>query len=191
MTLIFATNNENKIKEMNTLLVNGLSIISLKDAGINIDIPEPHKTIEENATEKATVIYNLTNKNCFGEDTGLEVAALNGAPGVRSARYAGEDCNHKNNITLLLKNMANIVNRNARFKTVISCIINGVENQFTGICEGKIMYEQIGDMGFGYDAIFVPQGADKTFAQMNMEEKNIFSHRQKAMTKLIAYLNQL
>jgi XTP/dITP diphosphohydrolase len=135
------------------------------------------------------VIHNLTNQNCFSEDTGLEVAALNGEPGVRSARYAGNDANNKNNIALLLQNMQNKNERNAQFKTVISLILDDVEYQFTGICNGKIIQEEIGEMGFGYDAIFVPDGDDKTFAQMNMEEKNKYSHRKKALVKLIDFLN--
>jgi XTP/dITP diphosphohydrolase len=189
MKLIFATNNQNKVAEIKAALTQGLEIITLKEAGIDIDIPEPHNTLEENATEKSTVIHNLTKQNCFSEDTGLEVAALNGEPGVRSARYAGDDANNKNNIALLLQNMQNKNERNAQFKTVISLILDGVEHQFTGICTGKIIQEEIGEMGFGYDAIFVPDGDEKTFAQMTMEEKNIYSHRKKALAKLIDFLN--
>jgi XTP/dITP diphosphohydrolase len=189
MKLIFATNNQNKVAEIKAALTNGLEIITLKEAGINIDIPEPHNTLEENAREKATVIHNLTKQNCFSEDTGLEVAALNGEPGVRSARYAGDDANNKNNIALLLQNMQNKNERSAQFKTVISLILDDVEHQFTGICTGKIIHEEIGEMGFGYDAIFVPDGDEKTFAQMTMEEKNKYSHRKKALAKLIDFLN--
>jgi XTP/dITP diphosphohydrolase len=189
MKLIFATNNQNKVAEIKSALSEGLEIITLKDAGIDIDIPEPHNTLEENATEKSTVIHNLTQQNCFSEDTGLEVAALKGEPGVRSARYAGDDANNKNNITLLLQNMQNVNERNAQFKTVISLMLDDVEHQFTGICTGKIIHEEIGEMGFGYDAIFVPDGDEKTFAQMTMEEKNKYSHRKKALTKLIDFLN--
>jgi XTP/dITP diphosphohydrolase len=189
MKLIFATNNQNKVSEIKTALTDGLEIITLKEAGIDIDIPEPHNTLEENATEKSTVIHKLTQQNCFSEDTGLEVAALNGEPGVRSARYAGELSDGKKNIFLLLKNMENIAERHAQFKTVISLILDNVEHQFTGICTGKILHEEIGEMGFGYDAIFVPDGADKTFAQMAMEEKNKYSHRKKALAKLIDFLN--
>ncbi len=189
MKLIFATNNQNKIAEIKAALTNGLEIITLKEAGIDIDIPEPHHTLEENATEKSTVIHKLTKQNCFSEDTGLEVAALNGEPGVLSARYAGDDSNNKNNIVLLLQNMQNTTERNAQFKTVISLIVDDVEHQFTGICTGKIIQEEIGEMGFGYDAIFVPDGDEKTFAQMTMEEKNKYSHRKKALGKLINFLN--
>jgi XTP/dITP diphosphohydrolase len=189
MKLIFATNNQNKVVEIKSALTNGLEIITLQEAGINIDIPEPHNTLEENATEKSTVIHNLTQQNCFSEDTGLEVAALNGEPGVRSARYAGEPSDGKKNISLLLNNMQNIDERQAQFKTVISLILDNTEYQFTGICTGKIIQEEIGEMGFGYDAVFVPDGSAKTFAQMEMEEKNKYSHRRKALTKLIAFLN--
>jgi XTP/dITP diphosphohydrolase len=189
MKLIFATNNQNKVAEIKAALTQGLEIITLKEAGIDIDIPEPHNTLEENATEKSTVIHNLTKQNCFSEDTGLEVAVLNGEPGVRSARYAGEPSDGKKNILLLLKNMLQINERNAQFKTVISLMLDDVEYQFTGICTGKIIHEEIGEMGFGYDAIFVPDGDEKTFAQMTMEEKNKYSHRKKALAKLIDFLN--
>lgn len=189
MKLIFATNNQNKVAEIKSALTNGLEIITLKEAGIDIDIPEPHDTLELNAREKSTVIHNLTKQNCFSEDTGLEVAALNGEPGVRSARYAGEPSDGKKNISLLLRNMQNINDRTAQFKTVISLMLDDVEYQFTGICRGKIIREEIGEMGFGYDAIFVPDGAEKTFAQMEMDEKNKYSHRKKALAKLIDFLN--
>ena len=190
MKLVFATNNQNKVAEIKAALTNGLEIITLKEAGIDIDIPEPHETLEENATEKSTVIHTLTKQNCFSEDTGLEVTALNGEPGVRSARYAGEPSDGKKNISLLLKNMQQINERNAQFKTVISLMLDDVEYQFTGVCTGKIILEEIGEMGFGYDAIFVPDGSTKTFAQMEMEEKNIYSHRKKAVAKLVKFLSE-
>jgi XTP/dITP diphosphohydrolase len=189
MKLIFATNNPNKVAEIKSALTQGLEIITLQETGIDIDIPEPHNTLEENAREKSTIIHGLTKQNCFSEDTGLEVAALNGEPGVLSARYAGEPSDGKKNISLLLKNMQLINERSAQFKTVISLILNNTEYQFTGICTGKIIREEIGEMGFGYDAIFVPDGNEKTFAQMNMEEKNKYSHRKKALAKLINFLN--
>ena len=191
MKLIFATNNQNKIAEIKSALADGLEIITLKEAGIDIDIPEPHNTLEANATEKSTVIHKLTNTNCFSEDTGLEVAALHGEPGVRSARYAGDDADNKKNIALLLQNMQGVENRIAQFKTVISLILNDKEHQFVGICTGKIITEQIGDKGFGYDSIFIPDGDTRTFAEMNMEEKNKYSHRKKALEKLIAFLNKI
>ena len=188
MKLIFATNNANKVLEIKAALQAGLEIITLKEAGINIDIPEPHNTLEENATEKSTVIHKLTNENCFSEDTGLEVAALHGAPGVRSARYAGDEADNTKNIALLLQNMQSVRNRNAQFKTVISLILNNVEHQFVGICTGKIITTPTGNKGFGYDSIFIPDGSNKTFAEMEMEEKNIYSHRKKALTKLTDFL---
>ena len=189
MKLIFATNNANKIAEIKSVLVNVLEIVTLAEAGIKIDIPEPYNTLEENAREKASVINNLTNENCFSEDTGLEVAALNNEPGVRSARYAGEEADSKKNIALLLKNLSKITNRHAKFKTVICLLINEKEYFFTGICKGKIIDEQRGEMGFGYDAVFIPDGDDKTFAEMTMEQKNKYSHRKKAFLKLTDFLN--
>ena len=189
MKLIFATNNNNKIAEIKNALTEGLEIITLKDAGITIEIEEPYNTLEENAREKATVILHLTKQNCFSEDTGLEVTALNGAPGVRSARYAGDEADNKKNIALLLKNMEAKEERDAQFKTVICLLLNNKEYLFTGICKGKINDIEKGNMGFGYDAVFTPEGADKTFAEMTMEEKNKYSHRKKALQQLITFLN--
>jgi XTP/dITP diphosphohydrolase len=188
-TLIFATNNQNKVKEIRAVLQDGFEIITLKEAGINIEIPEPHDTLNANATEKSTVIHQLTGKDCFSEDTGLEVTALNGEPGVRSARYAGEDNDFQNNVLKLLANMEDKEDRSAQFRTVISLIINDNEHQFEGICKGHITRQQKGSGGFGYDPVFVPEGSDKTFAEMTMEEKNIFSHRKKATAQLIQFLN--
>ncbi len=187
-TLIFATNNKHKIDEIRTVIGSKFNIITLTEAGINIDIPEPHDTIEENAAEKSTFIYNLTKKDCFGEDTGLEVEALNGEPGVKSARYAGEGRNSLDNIKKLLQKLEGSNNRKAQFKTIISVIINGKQTQFEGICKGRIIEELKGTDGFGYDPIFIPNGSDKTFAEMTMEEKNVFSHRRKATDKLIEFL---
>jgi XTP/dITP diphosphohydrolase len=175
-TLIFATNNQHKVEE------------TLKEAGINIDIPEPHSTLEENATEKSRTIYSLTHKDCFSEDTGLEVATLNREPGVKSARYAGENRSDDANIQKLLSNLLNENNRRAQFRTVISLIRGGEEHQFEGICEGTITKEQRGEKGFGYDPIFIPDGSERTFAEMTTEEKNKYSHRKKATEKLIAFL---
>jgi XTP/dITP diphosphohydrolase len=186
--LIFATNNLNKIKEIRLVLGKKFDIITLEEAGIDIDIPEPHSTLEANALEKSSVIYKLINKNCFSEDTGLQVEALNGEPGVKSARYAGEERSFKDNINLLLKNLQEKENRNAKFRTIISLILKGKEYQFEGVCEGHITKEEKGNNGFGYDPVFVPVGSDKTFAEMDMEEKNTFSHRKKAMQKLIDFL---
>lgn len=189
MKLIFATNNQNKIAEIKSALTAGLQIATLKEAGIDIEIPEPFDTLEENAREKATVIFSITQQNCFSEDTGLEVTALGGAPGVKSARYAGDEADNKKNIALLLKNMEEKAERNAQFKTVICLLLNNKEYLFTGVCKGKIDTEEKGDLGFGYDAVFVPDGADKTFAEMEMEEKNKYSHRKKALVQLITFLN--
>jgi XTP/dITP diphosphohydrolase len=164
-------------------------VITLNGAGINIDIPEPHDTIEANASEKSRTIYRLTGKNCFGEDTGLEVEALNGAPGVKSARYAGEQKSFDANIEKILFELKAIENRNAQFKTIVSLVWNGQEHLFEGITKGKIIREKKGTNGFGYDPVFVPEGSEKTFGEMTLNEKNIFSHRRKAIDKLTGFLN--
>ncbi|RAI99822.1 XTP/dITP diphosphohydrolase [Chitinophaga skermanii] len=190
MELVFATNNENKVKEIRSMLGNEFNIITLHEAGIDIDIPEPHPTLEENAREKSTVIHDMTGKNCFSEDTGLEIDALNGEPGVLSARYAGEQKSSEDNITLVLEKMQGMATRTARFRTVISLILEGKEHQFEGICEGTILTARTGGKGFGYDPIFTPTGATKSFAEMDMAEKNGYSHRGKAFAKLIAFLQQ-
>ena len=191
ITLIFATNNQHKVKEIRSVLNDRFNIITLQEAGIDIDIPEPHDTIEANASEKSKVIFNLTHQNCFSEDTGLEVKSLNGEPGVKSARYAVDEKDFQKNIDKLLLNLKEKENRTARFKTVISLILNNQEYLFEGICKGKIIDIQKGNKGFGYDPVFVPDGSDKTFAEMSMEEKNIFSHRRKATDQLISFLNTL
>ena len=189
-TIIFATNNENKVAEVRVVLGKSFNIITLKEAGIDIDIPEPHDTLEANATEKSKTIFIITNKNCFSEDTGLEVKALHGEPGVKSARYAGEGRNFDDNIDKLLTNLKYADNKTARFKTVISLLLNGKEYFFEGICTGKIISQRKGNNGFGYDPVFIPDGSEKTFAEMDMAEKNKFSHRKKAMEKLINFLNK-
>ena len=188
--LIFATNNQNKATEINAILGTTFKINTLREIGLEIDIPEPHATLEENAREKSTTIYKLTQSDCFGEDTGLEVEALQGAPGVRSARYAGEHCNTEDNIKKLLQELATEQNRKARFRTVISLIENGNEYQFEGVCEGMIAWTSHGEQGFGYDPIFIPLGSTKSFASMTLDEKNKFSHRKKAVEKLVAHLHQ-
>lgn len=188
--LIFATNNQNKVAEVRSVLGNLFEVISLKEAGIDVEIPEPYDTLEENAATKSSTIFNLTGKNCFSEDTGLFVDALNGAPGVKSARYAGEAANNKNNIEKLLLNLSKNENRNARFRTIISLILNGREHIFEGICEGMILTAERGEKGFGYDAVFVPNGSEKSFAEMDTAEKNLYSHRKKTMAKLIAFLSE-
>lgn len=190
MKLIFATNNQHKVDEIRAVLPSYFEILSLKEAGIDIDIPEPHDTLEENAREKAITIYHMTDTACFSEDTGLEVDALNGEPGVRSARYAGEDKSFQNNIDKVLARLKDQENREAQFRTVICLIVEGNIDFFEGICKGRIIAEQRGNGGFGYDPIFVPDGAEKTFAEMSMEEKARFSHRRKAVDKLVSYLNK-
>lgn len=187
-TLVLATNNDNKVKEIRAVLGNLFQILPLKEAGILVDIPEPHNTLEDNAREKSSTIHNLTGKDCFSEDTGLEVDALHGEPGVRSARYAGDDANFDDNVLKLLKNLKGENNRTARFRTIVSLIIDNKEYQFEGICPGSITHHMSGSGGFGYDPIFIPTGSDKTFAEMSMGEKNVFSHRRKAVDKLTAFL---
>ena len=183
--LIFATNNQHKAEEVRIVLGNVFDIITLRGAGINIDIAEPHDTLEANASEKSFTIFTLTQQSCFSEDTGLEVYALRGEPGVKSARYAGEERSFEANIDKLLDNLKTSVNRTARFRTIISLILNGEEIQFEGICEGIILKERRGINGFGYDSVFTPDGSNKTFAEMHLEEKNSFSHRKKAILKMI------
>jgi XTP/dITP diphosphohydrolase len=187
--LIFATNNPNKISEIRSILGDSFKIITLAEAGIQKDIPEPHDSLEKNALEKSRTIFSLTGKNCFGEDTGLETESLNAEPGVRSARYAGEPSDSDRNIDTLLNNLEGKENRRARFRTIISLILNGTEYLFEGICRGTITKEKKGSKGFGYDPVFIPDGSDKTFAEMEMTEKNQFSHRKKAMEKLIEFLS--
>jgi XTP/dITP diphosphohydrolase len=191
MKLIFATNNQHKVDEIRTALSGSFEIITLKEAGIDIDIPEPYDTLQENAATKAETIYQLTGTDCFSEDTGLEVYSLNNEPGVKSARYAGEARSFEQNIEKLLQKLDGSSNRKARFRTVICLIINGVQHYFEGICEGSINYQPIGRGGFGYDPVFTPEGSAMTFAEMTMEEKNRYSHRKKALDKLVTFLNQL
>lgn len=191
MNLIFATNNQHKADEIKAVLPSNFTILTLKEAGIDIDIPEPHPTLQENAREKAVTIFQLKGIDCFSEDTGLEVFALNGEPGVRSARYAGEDKSFQQNIEKLLQNLQGTENREAQFRTVICLLLDGREHFFEGVCKGQILAEQKGREGFGYDPVFVPDGADKTFAEMSLEEKNKYSHRSKAVAQLVLFLNNL
>ena len=188
--LIFATNNQHKIEEIRSVIGNQFKIVTLKEAGIDFDIPEPHDTIEANALEKSKTIFNLTKENCFGEDTGLEVEALNGEPGVKSARYAGDEKNFDTNIDKLLTKLNGINNRVAQFKTVISLMWYEKEYLFEGITKGNIIHERKGSNGFGYDSVFIPEGSNKTFAEMELAEKNSYSHRRKATDKLIEFLKQ-
>ena len=188
--IVFATNNEHKVKEIRTAVGENLQIVSLREAGIDIEIPEPWDTLEANATEKSSTIHRLTGDNCFSEDTGMEVAALNGEPGVHSARYAGEDRSPNANIDKVLRKLGDNPNRNARFRTVISLIWQGKEHLFEGSCEGQIRREPAGATGFGYDPIFVPNGDTRSFAEMSAEEKNHYSHRRKAADQLVAFLRK-
>jgi XTP/dITP diphosphohydrolase len=191
MELIFATQNQNKLQEIKSMLPQNLQIKSLQDLNYHEELPETHETLHENALEKANFVAQLFNTNCFAEDTGLEVEALNNAPGVFSARYAGEHKNHTDNINLLLKNLAGESNRAARFRTVIALILNGKEYIFEGTVEGHIIEDPKGNKGFGYDPVFVANGFTETFAQISIEEKNNISHRAKAFSKLKTFLNTL
>jgi XTP/dITP diphosphohydrolase len=186
--IIFATNNRHKVTEIQSAIGDKLEIITLEAAGIDIDIPEPHDTLEANATEKSTTIHNLTGANVFSEDTGLEVEALNGEPGVLSARYAGKDKSMEKNIAKLLQKLGDNPNRKARFRTVISLIYNNQHHLFEGVSEGHILYAPDGSGGFGYDPVFVPEGDTRSFARMTLEEKNRYSHRRKAADRLVAFL---
>ncbi|MBA2248716.1 MAG: RdgB/HAM1 family non-canonical purine NTP pyrophosphatase [Chitinophagaceae bacterium] len=196
-TLIFASNNQHKVLEVRSALGEKFKIVTLPEAGINIDIAEPFDTIEENAVEKASVIYDLTNTDCFADDTALEVDALNGEPGVRSARYADAgnanlqtNSSGENNIAKLFKALEGIENREAAFRTVICLILNGEKHMFEGICKGIIIAEKRGQYGFGYDPVFMPLKSNKTLAEMDMDEKNQFSHRKKAVDKLVVFLQK-
>ncbi len=191
MKLIFATNNTHKAKEIRSVLKGDIQVITLKEAGIDQEIPEPYDSLEENARTKSATIFAMTGINCFSEDTGLEVEALGGEPGVKSARYAGEGRSFDANIDKLLARLGGVTNRKARFRTVISLFIGGRETQFEGICEGRITEKRKGGNGFGYDPVFVPEGSALSFAEMDMAGKNKFSHRKKATEKLVAFLNSL
>jgi XTP/dITP diphosphohydrolase len=190
MDLIFASNNKHKISEIQAIMPPQFRITSLIEAGIDIDIPEPHQTLEENALEKARTIYRMTSQSCFSEDTGLEVFNLNGEPGVQSARYAGEERSSAKNIQKLLDRLSEAKDRSAQFRAVICLIMQGQEYYFEGIAGGKIIEAPRGNEGFGYDPVFIPDGSDKTFAEMSMAEKNRYNHRRKAADRLVAFLNQ-
>jgi XTP/dITP diphosphohydrolase len=188
MKLIFATHNRHKVEEIQAAIGPSLEIITLDQANIHIDIPEPHDTLQDNASEKSKTIFQLTGMGCFSEDTGLEVEALNGEPGVRSARYAGEAATFDQNIDRLLSELGHNPNRNARFRTIISLLLDGKEYLFEGVCPGSILPERRGTAGFGYDPVFLPEGSSRSFAEMTMEEKNRYSHRKKAASKLVEFL---
>ncbi len=191
MKLVFATNNKHKLEELKNIINNKFEILSLKDINCFEEIPETQNTIEGNASQKSEYIFNKYKINCFADDTGLEIEALNGEPGVYSARYAGEGCSFDDNIDKVLKELKGVSNRNALFKTVISLIIDGEEYQFTGIIEGTILKERRGTSGFGYDPVFLPKMYKKSFAELPSEEKNRISHRGIAGKKLAAFLKKI
>lgn len=188
MKIVFATNNENKIKELQLMLPPTIEIISLESIGCIEEIPETADTIEANAIMKANYVSQKYGCDCFADDTGLEVKELNGAPGVSSARYAGEQRNSEDNMGKLLESLAGISDRSAQFKTVIALNLAGQQHLFTGIAKGSITLEKSGNQGFGYDPIFKPEGYSKTFAEISIAEKNQISHRAKAVAALIVYL---
>jgi len=187
--IVFATGNPNKLKEIKSA-INSFEIVGLTDLDITEEIPETGITLKENALQKARYVYDKTGLNCFSDDTGLEIVALNNKPGVYSAMYAGANCNAENNMQKVLKEMCGIRNRKAKFKTVIALILNGKEYFFEGGVNGEILQEKKGSDGFGYDPIFKPNGFSETFAQMSIELKNKISHRGLAVKKLVAFLNQ-
>ena len=189
MKIIFATNNPHKLEEIKAAIPE-YEIVGLREFGINEDIPETGKTLKENARIKAQYIYQKFGKNCFADDTGLEVDALKGAPGVYSARYAGNHCSYQDNNTKLLFELSDEKNRNAQFKTVICLIVDGQEYFFEGVCKGSILTEYHGEKGFGYDPLFQPLGYKLSFAQMSTIEKNAISHRGLATQKLVNYLKK-
>lgn len=188
--LTFATNNKNKIKEVSKLIPGNLNILSLEDINCKEEIPETQGTIKGNAFQKAEYVKENYKYDCFADDTGLEVDALNGAPGVRSARYAGEKCSSEDNVRKLLKELKGKPNRRARFRTVIALIIDEEKYSFEGVVEGSITEEKRGGEGFGYDPVFLPDGYDQTFAEMPLELKNKISHRAKATKQLVAFLEE-
>jgi XTP/dITP diphosphohydrolase len=190
MKLVFATNNQNKILEVQQMIPSNIEIISLESIGCFEEIPETADTIEENAIMKANYVTEKYGYDCFADDTGLEVEALNGEPGVFSARYAGAQRNSDDNMNKVLKALADETNRNAQFKTVIALNLNGKQHLFTGIAKGEITLEKTGNQGFGYDPIFKPEGFDITFAQLSLEEKGAISHRGKATAALVAFLKK-
>lgn len=191
MKLVFATNNKHKLQEVRDIIGSGVEILSLADINCNEDIPETADTLDGNALIKARYIYEKYNVNCFADDTGLEVDALDGAPGVYSARYAGDGHDSEANMRKLLENLTGKNNRNAQFRTVIALIIDGEEKLFNGIVKGTITEEKRGDSGFGYDPIFVPEGYSESFAQMDSSTKNSISHRYRATKQLSDYLEAL
>ena len=191
MKLVFVTNNYNKIKEVNTLIKTPIDLLNLEDINCHEDIPETSDTIAGNALQKAKYVFDNYGYNCFADDTGLEIESLNGAPGIYSARYAGEQKSAEDNVEKVLSALEGHTNRKAQFKTVIALIIDGQETLFEGIAKGEITTKKSGSEGFGYDPIFKPEGFDVTFSEMSMNEKNEISHRGKAVKKLVKHLTSL
>lgn len=191
MKIVFATNNKNKAKEIQQIVGTQHQIVSLADIGITEDIPEPYETLEENAMAKAEYVWQRKQLPVFGDDTGLEVEALDGAPGVYSARYAGSAKNSEDNMQKLLQELSSKNNRKARFRTVVACIVDGKKHYFEGIVDGEIATNKQGEDGFGYDPIFLPEGLATSFAEMDADAKNEISHRGRAMRKLIDFIKQL
>ena len=190
MELIIASQNQNKLVEFKKILGDKINLFSLSDIGLNQEIPENEKTIKKNAMFKAKFVNTQTGKNVFADDTGLEIDSLNGEPGVYSARYSGVDRNPDKNIELVLRKLKNKANRNSRFKTIISLIIDGKSVNFEGVVEGKITEEKRGSNGFGYAPIFQPNGYASTFGEMSLKEKNKISHRSIAINKMVQYLKE-
>lgn len=190
MELVFATNNKHKLAELQAMLGDHFKLLSLEDINCSEEIPEEQPTLEGNASQKAFYVYDKYGYNCFADDTGLEIEALGGEPGVYSARYAGEEKSAEANMKKVLEKMAKINNRKARFRTVISLVVNGEEKQFEGIVDGRILTGKKGGAGFGYDPIFQPDGFEQSFAEMELSEKNKISHRGRAVRKLVDYLKK-
>lgn len=189
MEIVFASNNAHKLEEVRSKLSKEFTMLSLKDVLDDVDIPETGDTLDENASIKSRYVFERTGKNCFSDDTGLEIAALNGEPGVYSARYAGEGCSFQDNMDKVLGKMEAAEDRSACFRTVISLILNGEEHFFEGRVDGEILTEEHGEEGFGYDPIFRPDGFEESFAEMTIEQKNEISHRGKAVQKLVEFLS--
>ena len=191
MKILFATNNAHKLAEVQAVLGDAYTLVTPRDCGVTEEIPEEQETLEGNASQKAHYLHDRTGLDCFADDTGLEVEALGGAPGVHSARYATDGHDFAANNRLLLKNLEGVENRRARFRTVISLILNGEEHLFEGRVEGRILDRETGHEGFGFDPLFVPDGCERSFAEMSAEEKNAVSHRGRAVRKLAEYLHAL
>ncbi|MFM1876699.1 MAG: hypothetical protein RL266_2436 [Bacteroidota bacterium] len=188
MEIVFASNNAHKLEEVRSKLPKEFKVLSLKDVLGDVDIPETGVTLDENASIKSRYVFERTGKNCFSDDTGLEIAALNGEPGVYSARYAGEGCSFQDNMDKVLGKMTGAEDRSACFRTVISLILNGEEHFFEGRVDGEILTEEHGEKGFGYDPIFRPNGFKESFAEMTLAQKNEISHRGRAVQKLVDFL---